>query len=381
MHHTKLQELLQKNKEGTISEEEMALLENWYAGWHPEARPLSHEEIEASKLEVWQSIQQVKKPVIRRQLWPRLTAAISLFLFFSLLTYYFSRTSIPQKADQAKINAPAKIDFTPGGNKAVLSLAGGKRILLTNAGNGQLAVQGAVTIVKTADGEVMYDHQNGAGRTQDDIYNTMSTPRGGQYNLTLADGTKVWLNAASSITYPVAFSGAERKVAVTGEAYFEVAHEKSKPFIVQTNNQEIRVLGTHFNVKAYDDDAGISTTLLAGSVQIKNLSSGKSEVLKPGQQAKVFKDQPQISIKAVNAEDFISWKNGYFIFDNQSIKSVMKIMSRWYDVDVVYDNLNREDKFGGTFSRASNLSEILHNLEQVGKIHFKMEARKVIVRD
>lgn len=381
MHNTKLQDLLNKKREGTINDHEMALLENWYAAWQPEAKPLSHQEIEQAKVEVWQAVKPGYALPVKRQLWPRLIAAASLVFLVSATGYYFTQVYRQPKAAQAKVFAEEKIDFKPGGNKAILTLSNGQNIHLNHLSQGTLAMQGGVMIRTRADGQLVYDHPQSGVALRDTLINKMSTPSGGQYSLILSDGTQVWLNAASTITYPVQFSGTTRKVQVNGEAYFEVAHDPAKPFIVQTGNQEIRVLGTHFNVKAYNDDAGISTTLLAGSIRIKNLSSGKSELLKPGQQAKVFADQQDISIKTVNAEDFVSWKNGYFIFDNQSIKSVMKIMSRWYDIDVVYDNLNKEDRFGGTFSRSSNLSEILHNLEHVSHIHFKMQAKKVIVTD
>ena len=379
MQNLNIKDLLAKYKAGTISAEEMVLLETWYLQWNPEKQHLSEEELLAIKDEVWRSVAPRKEFTLKRT-WPRVAAAASLLLVISVSAYYLLYKTTPAVKPIQTV-AMQEPDFKPGGNKAVLTLADGRQILLKDATNGKLAEQGAVVINKTAEGKIIYGALAGNTVTGASAFNTMSTPRGGQYQLTLADGTKVWLNAASSITFPVAFAGNERKVVVNGEAYFEVAHDARKPFIVSTGNQEITVLGTHFNVKAYDDDAGISTTLLAGRIRIKNLTSGKADLLSPGQQAKIYRDKSGINIKTVNTDDVMSWKNGYFLFDNQEIKSIMKIMSRWYDVDIEYKNSNKHDRFGGTFSRSSNMSEILNNLERIGNIHFKMEAKKVIVLD
>jgi transmembrane sensor len=378
MQNLTIKNLLAKYKAGTISAEEMVLLETWYLQWNPEKQDLSEEELLAIKDEVWRSVAPRRQFTLKHT-WPRVAAAASLLLVISLSAYFLSHKTPAVKPTQSI--AVQKPDFKPGGNKAMLILADGRQIVLKDAAAGKLAEQGAVVINKTAEGKIIYGALAGNTRAKTPAFNTMTTPRGGQYQLTLADGTKVWLNAASSITFPVAFAGAERKVVVNGEAYFEVAHDARKPFIVSTGNQEITVLGTHFNVKAYDDDAGISTTLLAGSIRIKNLTSGRADLLSPGQQAKIYRNKNDINIKTVNTEDAISWKNGYFLFDNQEIKSIMKIMSRWYDVDVEYKNSNKHDRFGGTFSRSANMSEILNNLERVGNVHFKMEAKKVIVFD
>lgn len=380
MQKANIQHLLAKYKAGTISPEEIILLETWYLKWEPEKQVITFEEIENLKKDVWQSVAPRQEPALK-SIWPRIAAAASLLLFVSISWYYLLHKLTPAVKPVNAIVRVLKTDFKPGGNKGVLTLADGKQIVLKDAATGKLAEQGSVIINKTAEGKIIYGVPSGNNTTSLSAFNTMSTPRGGQYQLTLTDGTKVWLNAASSITFPVTFSKAERKVVVNGEAYFEVAHNAGKPFIVVTGNQEITVLGTHFNVKGYDEDAGISTTLLAGSIRIKNLTSGKADLLSPGQQAKIYRNKNDINIKTVNTEDAISWKNGYFLFDNQEIKSIMKIMSRWYDVDVEYKNSNKHDRFGGTFSRSANMSEILNNLERIGNVHFKMEAKKVIVFD
>lgn len=372
-----IQHLLEKYRTGTISPEELALLEAWYLQWQPENLDISPEELQSIKADVWQFVKPPAGRVVKARPWLRITAAASLLLLFAASAYYLLQQPA-QQSKQKQVAAGPVYDFKPGGNKALLTLANGQQIVLTDAKNGKLADQGSVTVNKTANGQLVYGAGTG-NASANIIYNTLATPRGGQYHITLSDGTQVWMNAASSITYPVTFANNERKVIVNGEVYFEVTPDENKPFKVSTGNQEVTVLGTRFNVNGYAEDAAVSTTLLSGSIKVRNLTSGQSSLLAPGQQANIFKDQAPIHIKTVNAEDAISWKNGYFLFDNQDISSVMKIMSRWYDVDVEYSNYNRQDRFGGTFSRSANLSEILHNLEQVGSVHFKMQANKVIV--
>lgn len=383
MQNTDIRELLEKFKAGTITSEELTLLETWYLQWQPEALEVSDEELQAVKDEVWRSMDIPPLRAFRTRLWPRIAAAASLLLLLSVSVYYFLQRSV-QVSRSAQVAAhDTAYDFKPGGNKALLTLSNGRQIVLTDAANGKLADQGPATINKLANGQLVYSAPDkGSGKASAAIiYNTMTTPRGGQYHVVLSDGTQVWLNAASSITYPVTFAEDERKVMVNGEVYFEVAPDESKPFNVSVGNQEITVLGTSFNVKGYADDAGVSTTLVTGSVRVRNVISGQSGLLRPGQQARILKDQAQISISTVNAENAVSWKNGYFLFDDQDIESIMKTMSRWYDVDVEYNNYNKQERFGGTFSRSSNISDILHSLEQVGHIHFKIQSKKIIVTD
>jgi transmembrane sensor len=387
MQESNIEDLLAKYNAGIISPEEMVILESWYLKWEPKQQQVSHEELLSIKDEVWQAVTPRREFWLKRSKLTGIAASFFLLVFLSASAYLlWSRYSLNKQtvADPTHTFARAKgPDFKPGSSKATLTLENGRQILLKEAANGRIAQQGNIEVNKAADGKIIYGPLTGniIHSSSTSAFNTMSTPRGGEYQLTLTDGTKVWLNAASSITFPIAFSKTERRVVVNGEAYFEVAHDASKPFIVSSGNQEITVLGTHFNVKAYDDDAGISTTLLVGSISIKNIKSGEKHLLVPGQQAKLFKDKDQINIKTVNTEDAISWKNGYFLFDNQEIKSIMKIMSRWYDVDIEYRNSNKHERFGGTFSRSSNMSEILNNLERIGNVHFKIEAKKVIVFD
>jgi ferric-dicitrate binding protein FerR (iron transport regulator) len=267
----------------------------------------------------------------------------------------------------------------PGGNKAILTLANGRQITLTGARNGTLAVQGAVAINKTADGRIIYNSSNEAtsGHAAATTYNTMTTPRGGQYQVVLPDGSKVLLNAASSLTYPTTFNGNERKVELTGEAYFEVAHNASKPFKVSSNGQTVEVLGTHFNINAYKDEPAIKTTLLEGKVKVTANTLNKVHFLEPGQQS-VFNAQT-FAVNQVETEGVVAWTNGQFVFEDDNIQYIMRTVSRWYDVDVTYNGTAPDDIFGGSVSRFNNISEVLKTLQLTGKVHFEIEGRKIIV--
>lgn len=205
----------------------------------------------------------------------------------------------------------------------------------------------------------------------------MTTPRGGRYDLVLADGTKVLLNAASSITYPTRFSGKNRRVSITGEAYFEVAKNPDMPFIVTANNTETQVFGTHFNIMAYKDEPFVKTTLVEGSVKFK---SAKSEVmLKPGQQGILAENADPISIQNADIEATLAWTKGYFIFQDEEIRSIMRKVARWYDVDIIYQPGLKYLSYGGSVSQYKNIPDLLKILQSTGTIHFKIEGRRVIV--
>jgi len=263
-----------------------------------------------------------------------------------------------------------KQDVPPGSNKAILTLSNGQQIVLDSAAKGDLAQQGSARVIKTDSGQIAY-HASSEKPTAV-LYNTLATPRGGQYQLTLPDGTKVWLNAASSIRYPVFFTGTERKVEITGEAYFEVTKNASKPFKVMVKgNQEIDVLGTSFDVNSYPDEREIKTTLLEGSVK------AQGTILKPGQQAAWSAGQPVKIQNDADLEEAVAWKNGKFIFTGNDLGSVMRQISRWYDVDVDYKGDFKGDEFVGVISRFKNVSEILHMLEQTRTVKFSVEGRKI----
>jgi transmembrane sensor len=266
-------------------------------------------------------------------------------------------------------------DVPPGSNKAILTLSNGQQIVLDSVAKGTLAQQGGTQVAKTDSGQIAYNALNALNEKPTAVlYNTLSTPRRGQYQLTLPDGSKVWLNAASSIRYPVFFAGSERKVEITGEAYFEVTKDASKPFKVMIKeHQEIEVLGTSFDINAYDDEPTVKTTLLTGSIKTGGV------VLRPGQQAVWSAGQPASVKSDADIEEAVAWKNGKFIFSGDDIQSVMRQLERWYDVDVDYTGDFKGVELVGVISRFKNISEILGMLEQTRTVKFTVEGRKVTV--
>ena len=299
-------------------------------------------------------------------------AAIMVGIIISTV-FYFIKDDEHVMPDMAqKSNAR---EILPGGNKAVLTLSDGSSIDLGNAGNGKLANDGNTEILKKEDGRLDYQH---AGQYQASIaFNTLQTPRGGQYQITLSDGSKVWLNAASSMRYPVRFSDQERRVEISGEAYFDIAKDSKRPFIVKINDMEVQVLGTQFNINGYQDESGIRTTLLEGAVQVT--ASGEEKKITPGQQAVYQKGQKLHISNEVNLEETVAWKDGHFQFENSDIRSVMRQLSRWYDMDVRYEGEVKKHFIGG-ISREVNLSKVLSMLEQTGEVSFNIEGRTIIVK-
>ncbi|MDP9075975.1 MAG: FecR domain-containing protein [Bacteroidota bacterium] len=282
-----------------------------------------------------------------------------------------------QQQNQVAVNKPAVThDVNPGGNKATLTLSNGATYVLDSAKNGILAQNGKISIKKEKDGQIVYAADGVKSTAADEnMYNTMTTKAGGQYQVLLADGTKVWLNSASSLKYPTTFKGSQRTVELTGEAYFEVAKNAAMPFIVKVNNMQVKVLGTHFNIMAYNDEAAVKTTLLEGSVK---LSIGQaSNVLKPGQQGMVNKNG-QIKVVDVDTDLAIAWKNGYFEFDRSNIQEIMAQLSRWYDTKVTYEGKIPDDEFVGRIERGVKLSQVLRILE-LSHVHFKIENKNIIV--
>lgn len=317
----------------------------------------------------------LRKPVI----------AAAVLLIVTIIGFYSRENHNQKKEGISKTdNRHYKNDILPGGNKAMLILADGAKILLDEADNGVLATQAGIKIRKIG-GQVVYEASGQLKSGSEFSYNTITTPCGGQYQVALPDGSKVWLNAASSLRFPASFSGKERKVELTGEAYFEIAKNKNMPFKVISANQSVEVLGTHFNINAYPDEATINTTLLEGRVKVSQLANGNSlrnaavlrtQLLKPGQEARLKDD---IRILNVDAEQAIAWKEGSFIFSKENIESIMRKVSRWYDVEVRYEgNITREE-FIGSVSRYERVSELLSVLELTGLVHFKIEGRRITV--
>ena len=305
----------------------------------------------------------------------KVAAAIILLIISTYIAYVLqAKKSIPITTLAAN-KTTIKEDVLPGGNKAILTLADGSTIILDSAKNGELAQQGNTKVLKL-DGKLAY---NAAGAVAKEIsYNTITTPAGGQYMIQLADGSEVWLNAASSLRFPTGFLGTERRVEVTGEAYFEVAKNKTMPFVVMVNGAEVKVLGTHFNIMAYKDEPVFKTTLLEGAVQLRLGNTVK--ILQPGQQALRNAAGEVKVIDGVNVENVVAWKNGLFHFEGEGIESVTRHLARWYDVEVVYTKQIMYDPLHAEFPRHTNLSDALKVLELAGSARFEIQGRKILVK-
>lgn len=307
-------------------------------------------------------------------------AAAAILVVAASLTYIFilKQNNAGEASSQlVKSTTPAKDDVQPGSNKAILTLADGSTIELDAVNNGMLAKQGNMKVIKLSGDKLAYEKADGS--IKDIQYNTISTPRGGQFQLVLADGSHVWLNAASSITFPTSFAGDKREVSISGEAYFEVAHHAGKPFRVSANNVIVQVLGTHFNMSAYANEGNISTTLIEGAVKV--IDGKASAVIKPGEQAIVKNSSEQISVlKDVNLESIIAWKNGKFNFQEEDIHSIMRKLERWYDIKVTIQQDVTKEKFVGVISRDVQLSQILRMLEKTGVVGFSVVGKTVIVK-
>ncbi|MBS1663760.1 MAG: FecR domain-containing protein [Bacteroidetes bacterium] len=303
------------------------------------------------------------RPKVRRIFEWRWAAAAAVIVLASGV-YFYNQRRMPTKPIAA---VPA---IHPGGNHATLSTGQG-RVIVLDSSKGQLLAQGGL---KVTNGDGRLDYEGAAGSVE---YHTLTTPRGGQYHLVLPDGTQVWLNAASSIRYPTAFEGKERRVSITGEAYFEVTKDKSKPFHVNLpDRSEVEVLGTHFNIESYDDEPSVQTTLLEGSVGVN--SGGQRLVIAPGEQAVEKTGRLEVK-KDADLEVVMAWKNGIFLFNRTELREAMRQISRWYDVDVIYEKkMPSNIRFWGEIKRDLNVSEVLSMFEKMG-VRFKIEGKKIIV--
>lgn len=309
---------------------------------------------------------------LQKTLWTVASVAACILL---LLIVFRVEFKWPGKSERSTMLA-SKI--VPGSKKAVLTLADGKTIELDSFSSKALAMQGDARL-QIDKGKLIYDLLATETKRSAILQNTITTPAGGEYQAVLPDGTKVWLNATSSISFPVAFTGGERRVSITGEVYFEVAKNKEQPFFVEAKQVSVKVLGTHFNVSAYPDDQLVSTTLLEGSVLVAK--GDNTSLLKPGEQAKISDHAKAIEIGKIDTEEILAWKNGYFFFNHEPLESVMKKMSRWYDVEIVYKGDPNGKKFDGTISRMDNIQQMITALELTKTAHFAIEGRRVIVME
>lgn len=303
------------------------------------------------------------KPLIKMP-WARVAAAASILLVASLSFYFYKSKNA---ADNHNTIAYAN-DIAPGKNGATLTLANGQKILINDALAGNIATQSGVKISKTKDGQIIYEV---TGSDSELAYNTLTTTRGQQSQVRLPDGTFVFLNSESVLTYPTSFAKSDKRiVSLEGEGFFDVSKNKSHPFIVKTSGQEVEVLGTQFNINSYNDERTIKTTLIEGSVKVTNANS-VSKILKPNQQSTV--SDMGIKVDNVEAQFFVDWKEGFFMFDNETLESIMNRVSRWYDVKVVYENTAlQKEKASGTVSKFDNISSVLQALEQSDLAKFKL---------
>jgi len=310
----------------------------------------------------------------RRIGWLSISAAAAVILLLGVAVLYKTPFRTTKDLAVEKPVQSIQNDVQPGTAGAILTLSNGKQVVLDSAGNNTLLVQGGTQLLNQQ-GRLRYNHTGDAGT--ETVYNTMTTTKGKQYQLQLSDGSRIWLNAASSVTYPTAFTGNERKISITGEAYFEIAHDAKKPFTVSANGMEIQVLGTHFNVNAYDDEENTSTTLLEGSVKITNQHT--TALLKPGQQLQLNKEGKIKLINDADMEDVVAWKDGLFVMKKAGIASIMRQIARWYDVEVFYTDGIPPGRISGDIPRNMNLSKVLEVMELSG-VHVTMTGKKVTVK-
>lgn len=381
MKKEKLLKLLEKIESGSATTEELALYNQLYMHFQED--------------EDWDSVVMGEREEIEEKMYAKISTAMDLPLkrtnnyrffryaaaavifisiFAGLYFYKLKETVVAGKQEPKMVRIH---DRAPGGNKATLTLANGVKISLTDATNGDLVKQSGISITKAADGQLVYKVSGVATRPAVAEFNNITTPNGGNYQIFLSDGTKVWLNDASSLKFPTVFAGAERNVELTGEAYFEVLENKEMPFTVRANGTKVVVLGTHFNVMAYPDEKMVKTTLLEGSVKL--IHTDAVAFLKPGQEGTIMENGGVYKVHDADIAAAMAWKNGYFLLDNASLPQLMRQVSRWYDVDVVYAANFKDHEFVGEVSRKYSLMKMLKILELSG-VTFKLEGRILTVR-
>jgi len=369
-----LHKIIQRYVSGTATADEILFVEKYYQYLDKNANVLDGQNAdelekmaEANFMAIWSEIDPPQKTKTV-SLYKYISAAAVLILI-SGLTFVFLNKAKPVLKSDTAINK--SLDIQPGSNKAVLTLADGSKVVLDEHTSAKISDKDGLKISRTEDGQLVYTILDQSDLKTKSVvsYNTIQTPKGGQYQVILPDGTKVWLNAASALKYPEVFTGDERRVELTGEAYFEVAKNKTKPFHVKNQNQDVEVLGTHFNINSYMDDHTIKTTLLEGSVKV---SSGKSvKILKPGEQSVADGNGVIRLASDVDTDDETAWKNGLFQFNNANLKSILSQLERWYDINIDYSTIP-DKKYNGMVPRKAKLSEVLKMLEKTGNIRFVM---------
>jgi transmembrane sensor len=377
----KLAKIAQNYLKGTASDAERRLFDEWFVNEDPNEFQLKNNQTEDEHREKHLAMIHKKAAISdirprRGRTWLIISAAAAILVGILIGAYYFiDQNPTPQSV--MVVNKPST-DIKPGGNKAILTLSNGQKIVLNDAKKGLIARQGAANINNKGAGQLIYSNNPSDQAKGANLVNTIETPRGGKYKLVMSDGTVAILDAASSISYPVAFSGNERRVKITGQVYFEVVHNSKKPFYVETRGQTVEDLGTIFNINSYVDEPEITTTLINGSVSVSKINS--SVILKPGQQA-VNQLNRNIKVGPADIDEAVAWKNDYFVFNDENIDDVMRKVSRWYDVDIEYrDKEKIKETYLGSMTRYSNVSEVLKMLEITGDVKFSVQGRKIIVK-
>lgn len=379
--NNRLAELFQKYVDKSITEEEYAELFFYIRNPETKEQVLAFMDKHNRKVQsdalvheidwdgMYANVTSPKKLVGRKRisLW-KYAAAAAVFVVGSFTLYYV--------AQETEIRKPLAYhnDVLPGGDRATLTLADGSQIVLDKNEKGQLATQGGISIERDVKGDIVY-LVKGNSEDDDQKINTLSTPAGGKFSIVLSDGSKVWLNATSSIKFPAAFAKDSRRVEIKGEAYFEIETDKQRPFYVINGSSEIKVLGTHFNVMAYPDEYRSELTLLEGSVQFTK--NGHPELLKPGKQILYTETSNETRQRDANIEEVMAWKNDLFVFNNTNIDEIMKELMRWYDIKVKYEGEKPDISFTGVIPRNANVSKVLKALELTGDVVFGVE-NKVI---
>lgn len=374
MEDKRLKQLLDRYRYNRLSIEEQAELDEWYHSLNFKEKEfnVSNSEKDLLYADFRQKLNTTRKFTTIRTI-SKYAAAAVILLFISAGLWFMKDGPKPQIAKTVR----EKELIQPGGNKAYLTLADGSKISLTDAPDGAIATQSGIKVTKAKDGQLLYEIVATEEKKAEATFNTISTPRGGQYQVVLPDGSRAWLNAASSLKYPTRFKGSERRVELEGEGYFEITHQAGRPFKVISNKQVVEVFGTHFNVNAYADEKSVVTTLLEGSVRVLS-SGGRSQLIKPGQQV-ALTAHGELKVSAVNTDLSVAWKEGRFIFQHEELESVMRKIGRWYDVEIEYENGIPQKTVWGNVSRFDNVSDILELIELSKVAKFKYRGRRIIV--
>lgn len=374
-----IQALIQKSLDGSITLDEKAVLDEWFYTFSPEETALFSEEREndiservKNRLNNYIAYERIVMRYKRQSVLLKVAVTASLISVLGLLFHFGSK----EKKQPAVAAAEAVKDILPGGTRAMLTLGDGSTIVLDSSSNGQLGVQGNTKVIKLDNGHLSYQKGKNTAHARAIVYNTIATPRGGQYKVMLVDGSVVWLNASSSLKFPTEFRDSLREVEITGEAYFEIAHNASKPFRVKVKGMYVNVLGTSFNIMAYDDEATVNTTLLTGSLKVSN--GANSILIKPRQQVQLNSKGNFQLVPDTDVEEAVAWKNGRFSFSSTGILTIMRQIERWYDVDVVFERKG-DLHFTGELSRFVNVSQLLRKLELTNEVHFRIEKGRITV--